>query len=309
MKFRGTFGAPVQLSKLVVLLGKLADSCVVHLTSDAVQFGIPSKDGVHIAAELSQRSLFLEHRIESRAENNRISFFVKLENLSRALKSCSSANAQKTQVKLTKKMGGPTLTFEIVLDGSQVQVLHDVPLRIVQDVEELHAYAEPEFATSLKCLSVVLPQAELRALRNVVERMKVFSDYIVLSASGDDQRQSAQLQLQVERDALVEISTTYTKLDVVQIHDDDGVIATGATPASPDRPGGEGGGSTTVEVKVDVKRLYKVLHSLIGSDIRIHSGICCILPDRALILKVFLPSGDGNSQSSSIVFYFPVLLS
>ena len=70
----------------------------------------------------AQHALFLDYRIESRAENNRISFFAKLDNLNRALKSCCSHETQRTQVKLTKKMGGaPTLTFEIQLSDSAVQ--------------------------------------------------------------------------------------------------------------------------------------------------------------------------------------------
>ena len=87
--------------------------------------------------------------LQSKAENNRISFFVKVENLSRALRSCCSsgtehiqvlwarrptvplldvvaspacrtqhithaaAAARHPQLKLTKKQGQPALSFEI----------------------------------------------------------------------------------------------------------------------------------------------------------------------------------------------------
>lgn len=84
------------------MLGKLSDTCVVHMTPDTISFGVAasSNSGVHACAELSTHSLFLDYRIESRAENNRISFFVKIDNLSRALKS-SSANAN------SKSLVGP----------------------------------------------------------------------------------------------------------------------------------------------------------------------------------------------------------
>ena len=130
----------------------------------------------------------MDYAIQSKAENNRICFITKLDNLSRALKSASSAMGGKSlmggvkvarrkpspppvaqrrlaippirirlttlpphhaaalqpphhaaaaaaaQVKLTKKGGAPALTFEIVLSDSQAHVVHDVPLRVVQEL-------------------------------------------------------------------------------------------------------------------------------------------------------------------------------
>jgi hypothetical protein len=68
--------------------------------------------------------------------------------------------------------------------------------------QELHSYIEPDFVGgSLSELSVILQQSEIRALRNVVERMKNFSDYILLQASdanaGQGTTGTAQLQLTV----------------------------------------------------------------------------------------------------------------
>uniref|UniRef100_A0A7S0NX83 Checkpoint protein n=1 Tax=Calcidiscus leptoporus TaxID=127549 RepID=A0A7S0NX83_9EUKA len=304
MKFRATFGSAAQLSKLVLMLDKLADSCVVHLTADQVCFSLPpsASGGVQVAAELAQRSIFLDHRIESRAANNRISFFVKLNNLARALRSCSGTQSERVQVKLTKKMNGqPTLTFEIQLSDSQVQVLHDVPIRIVQDSSELHAYAEPQYSAGDDAVSVVLPQQDVRGLRNVVERMRIFSEYVLLTATdgtaatAGGAHKSAMLRLEVEKDNLVAISTTYRDLERVQLaeeRDDD--------PAR-DAP--------IACAKVEIKRLARALQSLVASDIKMHSAICCILPDAALILKVFLPSvDDRHQQASFVVFYFPVQL-
>ena len=94
--------------------------------------------------------MFLEYQITSKAEKNRICFITKIEressipflptshtisqrqalparahsppvlrctDLSRALKSASSPMAQTTKLKLTKKVGLPALTFEILGDG------------------------------------------------------------------------------------------------------------------------------------------------------------------------------------------------
>ena len=75
------------------MLGKLADVCVVHLTPDTISLAVSSqgREGVQVWVDLAQRAHFLEYRVESRAENNRISFFAKLDNLQRALKSASAS--------------------------------------------------------------------------------------------------------------------------------------------------------------------------------------------------------------------------
>jgi len=304
MKFRGTFGAPVQLSKLVTMLAKLSDSCVVHMTPEIMAFAIAAgaSAGVQVGAELSQKSLFLEHRIESRAENNRISFLVKLDNLGRALKSCCQTQTQKTQVKLTKKMNGPTLTFEIVFSDAQVQVMHDVPIRLVQDPHELHAYAEPVYSSGLTAMSVVLPQAELRGLRNVAERMKAFSDYVHLTATDSGSAAAggggtAELKLEVDRDNHVSISTTYTKLERVSMD--------GGDPEEQQSSELDDTDEIRASASLELKRLVRVLQSLINSDLKIHSGIACVIPEHAVVLKVFLPSADER-HSSSLVFYLPV---
>ena len=301
MRFKATFGNPAQLSKVVAMYAKLADACLVHLTPEFLSLAVAphSNAGVHAIAEIATRDIFFDYRIESRAENNRISFFVKLDNLNRAFKSCI-AHADRTQVKLTKKMhGAPTLTFEILLTNSRVQVLHDVPLRILQNEEELYSYAEPTYEEGIPSLSVLLPQSELRGIRNVLERMKVFTDYVLLIASDTapgvaSEPNSAQLQLRVERDNLVTITSTYTSLDRVQKNQRELI--------GEDSRAGE---IEDVAAKVDIRKLSKVLQSLVSSDVKLHSGICCIIPDRALVLKIFLLSGEAD-QHSYVVFYFPV---
>lgn len=81
-----------------------------------------------------------------------------------------------------------------------------MPLRIVQDMEELHQYTEPLYGDHLASLSVVLPHGDIRGLRNVLERMKAFSEYVLLTArdvavggraDGGGGERTAMLQLQV----------------------------------------------------------------------------------------------------------------
>jgi len=113
----------------------------------------------------------------------------------------------------------------------------------------------------------------------------------------------------VEKDNLVTISTTYTKLDRVHVAE---------PPASNPQGGAQGtpapqhlavgaDGEQVAEAKIEIKKLYKCLQAVVTSDIRIHGGICCIIPERALVLKVFLPSSEATDESH-VVFYFPVIL-
>ena len=186
MKFRAQIGSALQLSKLVGSMAKLGDSCLAHFSSNMIQFAVSAEsEGVRAHADVHPQTLFLSYRIESKAAENRISFFVKLDNLARALKTASGLQVD-TSLKLTKKNGVPMLTFEIKGQGQGPDVQHDVPLRIVTDVDELAAYREPSLPDDVAAISVVFPATELRALRNVVERMRAISDYLQLTASGSD---------------------------------------------------------------------------------------------------------------------------
>jgi hypothetical protein len=285
MKFRARFGDAGQIAKLVQTLDKIGDSCVVHLTKEDVAFAIvgDAGDGIQVWANMVRSSLFVEHRIESK-NNHQILFTSKVSNLHRALKSaCANSNVQ-TVVKLTKKTGIPTFSFEIQQPQTQLKITHDVPIRLILDDEELKRYFEPEIPQEVlaSSASVVLPASELKSLRNVVERMRSFSQFIVLSATNSPRENT--LQLQVHKENLMSISTTYSKLESAAREVDDGACH-------------------TADAKLEIKKLSKVLQSLISSDLRVSSVICCIIPDKTVILKCFLSDQDS---SSSIVFYLPV---
>ena len=126
MKFRAQIGSAKQLSSLVGSLSKLGDSCLAHFSSTMIQFAVSAEsEGVRAHADVNPMTLFLTYRIESKAAENRISFFVKLDNLQRALKT-ASAQGSDTSVKLTKKGGAPMLTFEVKMTDAAVDVQHDL---------------------------------------------------------------------------------------------------------------------------------------------------------------------------------------
>jgi len=301
MKFRAQIGSALQLSKLVGSMAKLGDSCLAHFSSNMIQFAVSAEsEGVRAHADVHPQTLFLSYRIESKAAENRISFFVKLDNLARALKTASGLQVD-TSLKLTKKNGVPMLTFEIKGQGQGPDVQHDVPLRIVTDADEIAAYREPSLPDDVAAISVVFPSAELRALRNVVERMRAISDYLQLTASGSDASGGGAgggvLKLEAEKDNLVSIATTYARLDVQLLR--------GAEAATADADA-ERGGVHEAAARVEAKKLQRVLASLLGSDIKVHNALLCIIPHSSVVLKFFLP--DQNTGSSCLIFYLPACL-
>ena len=300
MKFRAQIGSALQLSKLVGSMAKLGDSCLAHFSSNMIQFAVSAEsEGVRAHADVHPQTLFLSYRIESKAAENRISFFVKLDNLARALKTASGLQVD-TSLKLTKKNGVPMLTFEIKGQGQGPDVQHDVPLRIVTDVDELAAYREPSLPDDVAAISVVFPATELRALRNVVERMRAISDYLQLTASGSDASGGGAgggtLKLEAEKDNLVSIATTYARLDVQLLR--------GAEAATADAEAQRGVHEAVA--RVEAKKLQKVLAALLGTDIKVHNARLCIIPHTSVVLKFFLP--DQNTGSSCLIFYLPACL-
>ncbi len=298
MKFKATMGSAAQLSKLVLTLEKLADRCVVHLTPDIIQFGVAhvGKDSLHACADVNQRTLFLDYMVQSKAENNRVSFFVVIENLSRALKSCTGAQVQSTRLKLTKRKGAPTISFEILMLDS-TQVLHDVPISVVSDPRETLMYTEPPVGSSPSTppVAVVFPAASFRSLKNVVDRMRTVNEWVQLTtriysseraASGEEG--SAILELQASKRALVGIRTTYTHLGVTSSDSEDPSL-----------------GQLSAVADVEAKKLLRILSSLTGSDLKIQNAIVCVAPDSMVVLKIYLPDSENGSF---LIFYLPVLV-
>ena len=54
------------------------------------------------------------------------------------------------------------------------------------------------------------------------------------------------------------------------------------------------------------KKLQKVLAALLGTDIKVHNALLCIIPHTSVVLKFFLP--DQNTGSSCLIFYLPACL-
>lgn len=319
MKFKAKFGSALELSKLLLTLDKLAATCLVHLKPDMLQFGVVSegKDNLNlqVSADISQSSVFLEYAVSSKAEDNRISFFVKIENLSRALKSCCSTKTESpVQVKLTKKQGQAVLSFEI--HESAVDVLHEVPIRVVSDPRETLQYDDPEDPKDA-AVAVVFPSKEFRGLKNVVERMRTVSELLQLTTSRGarqhdagagtaDDGDTAEFQLLVEKPELVKIKTTYPRLGVPITVTSDSTAGGASQPATASAI--PASSPQTATALVEVKKLLRVLQSLCSSDLKIQNAIVCISPNEMVILKIYLPDVVTDiRQHSYMIYYIPTM--
>lgn len=51
----------------------------------------------------------------------------------------------------------------------QMHVVHDVPLRVVQELSDMLPYSEPSLSQTEAAVSVIVPAAEIRGMKNVLE--------------------------------------------------------------------------------------------------------------------------------------------
>ncbi|XP_077993631.1 checkpoint protein HUS1-like [Glandiceps talaboti] len=208
MRFRGKLvdvGCIQHFTRMVGTIAKLAKTCVLRITENKLYFivgdGVTS-GGVSMWCELFQGNFFDQYNMDGVSpEANEIFLDLTLDNMVKALKSAQTAKSVK--IKLTKKRS-PCLTFDIELPSLTAHsrsVVHDVPVNVIprrlwSDYEEPPM---PDFD-----VSIYMPP--LKLLRNVVDRMKNLSTYVILSANG-----SGEMTLSVETD-MVSCTTHFKDL-------------------------------------------------------------------------------------------------
>ncbi|KAJ8311186.1 hypothetical protein KUTeg_011263, partial [Tegillarca granosa] len=173
-------------------MSKLIKVCVLRITSGNWYFILSERLG----------HFFDEYAMEGVSnDDNEIYLELAPENLVKALKTAQAAKWIK--IKLTKKHG-PCLTVDVdlpTLGTHSRTVVHDIPVSVIprrlwQDYEEPEL---PQFD-----VSITMPQ--IKMLRNVVDKMKNLSNFVVLSAN-----QNGEMKLLVETD-MVSISTHFRDL-------------------------------------------------------------------------------------------------
>ncbi|XP_048122796.1 checkpoint protein HUS1-like [Alosa alosa] len=217
MKFRSKMidvGCLNPFTRVVNTIAKLNKTCVLRLTPDNLYFvlsGKVSNGGVSMWCELLQVNFFDEYQIEGVSPDaNEICLELAPENISRALK--TAQNAKSVKIKLTKKhcpcltqetlpLSHPRNTAPPSLSSVSRVVTHDIPVDVIPR-RMWHDFKEPSMPDF--DVSVYLPH--LKIMKNVVDRMKNLSNYLVIEAN-----LSGEMNLKIETD-LVAVTTHFKDL-------------------------------------------------------------------------------------------------
>lgn len=244
MRFKAKL-APEQVSllyQLIVPISRLASSssagdgvatslhrngCVLYMDTNRLCISIKGQstdtDGIICFAELqASQGIFLEHRIESAAENNVILMELDICQLRMALQSVTSehrssdsntsssltglADQNMTVLKLAKRSNIPCLCLDAnnnAGSGSAVAVHHTIPVRILRPAE-MQYHLPPQIP--LPDVQLELTGTTAATVKTVVERLRSLSPTVHLSAS-----MTGELTVSLDSDG-ASIRTFFSKL-------------------------------------------------------------------------------------------------
>lgn len=276
MKFRAKMidvGCLNHFTRVINTISKLTKTCILRLTPDNLYFVLSGKvasGGVSMWCELSQANFFDEYQLEGvSAEDNEICLEVTPENLARALKTAQNAKAVK--IKLTKKHC-PCLTLAAELPTlstvSRV-VIHDIPVDIIPR-RLWNDFKEPDMPDF--DVSIYLPP--LKIIKNVVDRMKNLSNFLVMEAN-----LNGEMNLKIETD-LVSVTTHFKDLGNPPWGDD------GSQRQAQSRDPG-----SMVHTRVDIRKLQQFL---MGQQVNPSKAMCNIVHKR--IIHLILLHEDVSLQ-------------
>ncbi|XP_069046970.1 checkpoint protein HUS1 isoform X3 [Lepisosteus oculatus] len=206
--------------------------------------------------ELSQGNFFDEFQLEGVSPDaNEIYLKLAPENLSRALKTAN--NAKSLKIKLTKKHC-PCITLAVELPSlttSSRVVTHDIPVDVIPRKfwNDFQEPAVPDFDVSIN-----LPS--LKIMKNLVDRMKNISNFIVLEAN-----RNGEMNLKIETD-LVSVATHFKNLENPPWDGDES-----QGPSQDRHP------ETMAEARIDIRKLQQFLA---GQQVNPCKAVCNIVSGR-----------------------------
>lgn len=256
-------------------------------------------DGVSCFAEFrTVDGIFLEHRIESVAENNGILMEIDLGQLKVALQSVCANNMNSTErgtieaaynlderstvVKLAKRNNMACLCIE-ALAASKIQVHHAIPVRILR-VADKQQYMPPLIDDPTVKLQIVSPhQVQARPLRTILENMRSMETATARSLHPTvlihGNQQSGELTISLESEGAS-----------IRAYFADVAPAPNANPEHDE-----------CTVKVDARKLSAALQWQQQPQY-VSSALLCLLENQQLVLHVTLePAGVGF-----FTYYVPV---
>ncbi|XP_015258063.1 PREDICTED: checkpoint protein HUS1 [Cyprinodon variegatus] len=283
MKFRGKITDIACLNhftRVVTTIAKLTKTCVLQLTPDNLFFILSGKvtnGGVGMRCQLLQANFFHEYQMEGvSSELNQICLEVGPDNLSRALKTVQCAKSVK--IKLSKKhCACLSISAELpTLSSVSRVVTHDVPVEVIPR-RLWQEFQEDNMADF--DVSIYLPP--LKTMKNVVDRMKNLSNFLVMEAN-----LKGEMNLKIQTD-LVSVSTHFKDLGNPPWGEDssqDGGLSQSRDPES------------MAEVTVDIRKLQQFL---VGQQVNPSKAMCnmvhqsavhLILLHEDVSLQYFLPA-------------------
>eukprot|EP00934_Nitzschia_sp_Nitz4_P006541 Nitzschia sp. Nitz4//scaffold42_size132992//76878//77942//NITZ4_003402-RA/size132992-augustus-gene-0.106-mRNA-1//1//CDS//3329551727//6531//frame0 len=309
MRFKAKLAAD-QVSLLLQVISpisKLQDSqkgAVLYLDPDFIRISSKGVSGIACFAELSKH-IFLEHRIESAADNvivcqvDLVSFKVALQsvvstgNAWRKRKRTSAGGngnhnsntpmitslyaSQAVTLKLAKRNRMPCLCLDgHATDEGSVEIHQAIPIRILR-ANEMQYYLPPQISTP----TVQLELPSDRPLRTVVDKLKSMAPHVYVEASGE-----GDLTIRLDHAEGCTMAVYYN--DLVSRSDEQG----SQQPLSPSQP---------CILKVDGTKLSQCLQWQ-QSHLGTLTCLVGLIPNEMLVLHIVL----RPEELGFFTYYLPV---
>ncbi|KAG5894524.1 hypothetical protein JTB14_026813 [Gonioctena quinquepunctata] len=274
MKFRALIidsAAMKDFMNITLSLSKFSKECVMRMTTRRVYFIISEEDSGPrrplVWCELPVNFYFKEYNVVGvNEEYNEIFLEFSTVLLARSL-SILKQTVKSFKIKLTNKET-PCLTTEMELMAGEIisrQVVHDIPVEVISR-KHWSDYEEPRFND----FHVSIQMPNLKALKNIVERMKNMSHSLIVSAN-----KNGRLTFQIKTN-VVSLSSHFTDLSVQSF----------AVGQIPDFIDGGDDDAHVISSTVDIK---KFLMFLSGLQINNCSTLCSIVNGKMVKLYMEQP--------------------
>lgn len=285
MKFRAliTDGAAMRdFMNITLSLSKFSKECVMRITARKVYFIISEEESGPrrplVWCELPVNFYFKEYNIIGVNEQyNEIYLEFSTGLLARSL-SLLKQTVKSFKIKLTNKQT-PCLTLEMELMAEEIssQVVHDIPVEVISR-KHWSDYEEPRFND----FHVSIQMPNLKALRNIVERLRNMSHNLIVSAN-----KAGRLTFQIKTN-VVNVSCHFTDLSIQS-------FAVGRLPTNSDDDDDDDNTEQLISSTIDVKKFLMFISGLQINNCR---TLCSIVHGKmvklymevqgALSIQVFL---------------------
>ncbi|EFA75849.1 checkpoint clamp complex protein [Heterostelium album PN500] len=270
MRFNAKVATAKRLLKVVQIIMKIKNDCILHIAPDATKFIITSdaNDTMQVWTE-AKTYLFFEETVIASLNHNMIAMQIQLHHLKQVLQSAVNVNGD-TLVRLRKKDGSnvPFLTFTITQSSRSLFLTQDIPV-VVLSAQILSGFVEPVLPTNN--LNFFMPA--LKHVQNVVEKMKNISDHLT-----------------------IEVNTNSTQALCFSVETGTGSIKTFYDISYPEL-GNPIPPDVSATVKVDIKKFLKTLQS---HQIEANHVVCCVYEGSSLVLHVM-------QRDLTISYYLPLI--